>query len=76
MKLRPHLFRFLSEASALFECHLYTLGSRDYAHALLPVVPLSHQLTIYRNLLKKLAFFSDPFLQSVCLSFAILPLMI
>ena len=37
VKLRPHLFYFLEQAAKLFECHLYTLGSRDYAHALLPV---------------------------------------
>lgn len=31
LKLRPHLREFLSRCSALFELHIYTMGSRPYA---------------------------------------------
>lgn len=31
LKLRPHLSEFLSRCSALFELHIYTMGSRPYA---------------------------------------------
>lgn len=31
LKLRPHLSEFLSRCAALFELHIYTMGSRPYA---------------------------------------------
>lgn len=31
LKLRPHLFEFLSRCAKLFELHIYTMGSRLYA---------------------------------------------
>ncbi|KAF9908913.1 Carboxy-terminal domain (CTD) phosphatase [Linnemannia zychae] len=33
IKLRPHLERFLQKISALYELHIYTMGTRNYASA-------------------------------------------
>lgn len=33
IKLRPHLWKFLNNISQLFELHVYTMGSRSYARA-------------------------------------------
>lgn len=34
VKLRPHLQKFLRAASKLFEMHIYTMGTREYAKAI------------------------------------------
>ncbi|KAG0299336.1 Carboxy-terminal domain (CTD) phosphatase, partial [Linnemannia gamsii] len=33
IKLRPHLERFLQKVAALYELHIYTMGTRNYASA-------------------------------------------
>ena len=38
LRLRPHLSTFLSSLSSLYELHIYTMGSRAYADAVLPII--------------------------------------
>jgi len=36
--LRPGLAHFLAETNKLFECHIYTMGSRDYAKQIAEII--------------------------------------
>ncbi|EGG20980.1 putative tfiif-interacting component of the c-terminal domain phosphatase [Cavenderia fasciculata] len=38
IKLRPHLYEFLREVNRLFELHIYTMGTRNYAQKIASLV--------------------------------------
>lgn len=44
VKLRPGLERFVADMARMFELHIYTMGSRSYAHAVVRLFDPDGQL--------------------------------
>lgn len=52
IKLRPHLEEFLAQMSRLFEMHVYTMGTRDYAQAVVKLFD-PHRHLFYDRILTR-----------------------
>lgn len=48
VRLRPGLQTFLEEVSALFDLHVYTMGARAYADAVVPILDPTHRFIKHR----------------------------